>query len=259
MGDLMKKLSIILSAYNVSGYITKTIQSIANQTVHDFEVIAVDDHSTDDTLEILQAFEKKYAWLRVVCHSQNAGVSVARNTGLKLSHSEFVTFVDGDDWLEPNYVEYFMNIFQQHPDLDLVSCGFFIDTKNGKSKPQTEKKQLGLVDRDSAIKQIIKVSGSVMGYTWNKMYRRSVIEKNQLSFLTDLALMEDQLFNVEYATVARGFYLTDTPLYHYVSRKDSITKKFDMENAKNIGVATMRVYKTIHQNAKDEREEKEES
>lgn len=259
MGDLMKKLSIILSAYNVSGYITKTIQSIANQTVHDFEVIAVDDHSTDDTLEILQAFEKKYAWLRVVCHAQNAGVSAARNTGLKLSHSEFVTFVDGDDWLEPNYVEYFMNIFQQHPDLDLVSCGFFIDTKNGKSKPQTEKKQLGLVDRDSAIKQIIKVSGSVMGYTWNKMYRRSVIEKNQLSFLTDLALMEDQLFNVEYATVARGFYLTDTPLYHYVSRKDSITKKFDMENAKNIGVATMRVYKTIHQNAKDEREEKEES
>lgn len=250
-----KKLSIILSAYNVSQYIGKTIQSLADQTVKDFQVIAVDDHSTDDTLAILQKLERQYDWLQVVCHAQNAGVSAARNTGMKLTTSQYITFVDGDDWLEPNYVEYFLNKFAENPNLDLVSCGFFIDGKNGKSKAQTEKRGLGFVDRDDAIKQIIKMNGSVMGYTWNKMYRRALIDKHKLSFLPDLALMEDQLFNVEYATVAKHFYLDDVPLYHYVSRKDSITRKFDMENVKNVGVATMRVYKTIHQNSKEEREE----
>ncbi|WP_300561563.1 glycosyltransferase family A protein [Companilactobacillus sp.] len=253
------KLSIILSAYNVEQYIAKTIESLANQTVKDFEVVAVDDHSTDNTLQILKELEAKYSFLLVVCHAQNAGVSAARNTGMQLTSSQFITFVDGDDWVEPNYVEYFLTQFAENPTLDLVSCGFFIDSKNGKSKPQTEKKGLGLVDRDDAIKQIIKMSGSVMGYTWNKMYRRSIIDEHKLSFLTDLALMEDQVFNVEYATVAKGFYLNDIPLYHYVSRKDSITKKFDMENAKNIGMATMKVYKTIHQNSKEEREQRAET
>jgi glycosyltransferase involved in cell wall biosynthesis len=247
-----KKLSIILSAYNVSNYISKTIDSLANQTVKDFEVLAIDDCSTDDTYDILQKYAEQYDWLKVIQHEKNSGVSAARNTGLKSVSSKFVTFIDGDDWIEPNYVEFFLNKFAEEPDLDLVSCGFYIDTKK-KSKAQTEKKKLGRVDRDEAIKQIIKMNGVVMGYSWNKMYRRENIVKNDLRFLTDLALMEDELFNVEYATVSKNFYLSDTPLYHYVSRKDSITKKFDMENVKNVGVATMRVYRTIHQSSKEER------
>ncbi|AKP68021.1 glycosyltransferase family 2 protein [Companilactobacillus ginsenosidimutans] len=252
-----KKLSIILSAYNVENYISKTIDSLANQTSNNFEVIAVDDCSTDDTVKILQDYEEKYDWLRVVCHAQNAGASAARNTGLKLTTSELVTFIDGDDWVEPSYVEYFLDKFSEMPNVDLVSCGFFIDSKNGKSKPQLEKKELGQVSRDEAIKQIIKMNGSVMGYAWNKAYRRSIIEENELKFPTDLTLMEDQLFNVQYATVAENFYLNDKPLYHYVSRKDSITKKFDMENVRDVGVATMKVYKTIHQGTKEERQQEE--
>lgn len=251
------KLSIILSAYNVANYIEKTIQSLAHQTVKDFEVMAVDDCSTDETLNILKKYDRKYQWFHVVAHAQKAGVSAARNTGIKLTKSKYLTFVDGDDWVEPNYVEYFLTKFAEHPELDLVSCGFFIDSKNGKSKPQVEKKHMGFLNRDDAIKQIIKMNGAVMGYTWNKMYRRDLIEKHDLSFLPDLALMEDQLFNVEYATVARKFYLDDIPLYHYVSRKDSVTKKFDMENVKNIGVATMKVYKTVYQNSRDEKEERQ--
>ncbi|WP_125771043.1 glycosyltransferase family 2 protein [Companilactobacillus furfuricola] len=250
-------LSIILSAYNVSKYISKTILSLANQTKQDFQVIAIDDRSTDDTLAILKRFEQEYDWLKVISHEENLGVSSVRNTGIQAANTKYITFIDGDDWLEPTYVEYFLNKFIEDPELDLISCGFFIDNQNGKSKPQSEKKALGKVTRDEAIRQIIKMNGVVMGYTWNKMYRLELIKEHELTFLTDLALMEDQLFNVEYATVANNFYLSKMPLYHYVSRKDSLTRKFDVENVKNVSVATLKVYKTIYQNSKEERQERE--
>lgn len=252
-----KTLSIILSAYNVSKYIPKMILSLANQTNKDFEVIAIDDKSTDDTLDILKRYEQEYDWLRVVCRDQNGGISAVRNTGIEEANAQYITFIDSDDWIEPNYVEYFLNKFSEDPDLDLVSCGFFIDNQHGKSKVQTERKELGRMTRDESIRQIIKVSGVVMGYTWNKMYRLELIKQHNLKFLTDLALMEDQLFNVEYATVARNFYLSEIPLYHYVSRKDSLTRKFDMDNVRNVSVATLRVYKAIYQNSKEERQERE--
>lgn len=250
-------LSIILSAYNVSKYISKTILSLANQTNQDFQVIAIDDNSTDDTLAILKRYEQEYSWLKVISHERNLGVSSVRNTGIQVSETKYITFIDGDDWLEPTYVEYFLDKFNEDPKLDLVSCGFFIDNQNGKSKPQTEKKALGQMTRDETIRQIIKMNGVVMGYTWNKMYRLDLIKQHDLKFLTDLALMEDQLFNVEYATVANNFYLSEKPLYHYVSRKDSLTRKFDVENVRNVSVATVKVYKAIYQNSKEERQERE--
>ncbi|MQS52542.1 glycosyltransferase family 2 protein [Companilactobacillus mishanensis] len=252
---LNKKLSIIISAYNVESYISKTIESLAGQTNTNFNVIAVDDCSTDNTLKVLRDFEDRYDWLTVVCHAQNAGVSAARNTGIQSADGDLITFIDGDDWVEPNYVDFFLKKYEKYPELDLVTCGYYVDTPNGKSKAKSDKQHHEFADRDEAIKQIIKMNGSVMGYTWNKVYRRDIIVDNKLNFLTDLDLMEDQVFNVEYATVADGFYLDDLPLYHYVSRKKSITHKFDIDNVLNVGLATMRTYKTIHQNSKDEREE----
>ena len=246
------KLSIIMTAYNVADYISSTIDSVIAQTNQNFNLIIVDDCSTDQTQKIIRSYEKDYDWISVVCHPENSGVSAARNTGLSKADGEFVTFIDGDDWVEPDYVEHFLTIFKDE-DVDMVTCGFFNENETGKVKNKFNKHKTSVVGRDEAVKQIIKMTGTVMGYTWNKAYIRSIIENNELSFQTDLDLMEDQVFNVEYATVARKFYLDNQPLYHYVSRKGSITQKFAMENVRDVGVARMKVYKTIRDSTRNEK------
>lgn len=248
------KLSIIMTAYNVADYISSTIDSVIAQTNQDFNLIVVDDCSTDQTQKIIRSYEKDYDWISVVCHAENLGVSSSRNTGLQHADGELVTFIDGDDWVEPNYVEHFLSIFNDE-DVDMVTCGFFNENENGKVKNKFTKHQTSIVGRDEAVKQIIKMTGTVMGYTWNKAYVRSIIEKNNLTFQTDLDLMEDQVFNVEYATLARKFYLDNLPLYHYISRKGSITQKFAMENVRDIGVARMKVYKTIRDGTRNEKDQ----
>ncbi|WP_057766221.1 glycosyltransferase family 2 protein [Companilactobacillus tucceti] len=237
------KLSIIVSAYNVADYISKTIDSIIEQTNKNFKLIIVDDCSTDNTLDIIKKYEEKYDWIKVIYHAQNAGVSAARNSGLQAVDTDLVTFVDGDDYIEPDYVDFFLGLFNKY-DIDLATCGFF--NENGKLKNKKLDRQNGFVDRDEAIKQIIKINGTVMGYTWNKAYKTSIIKENNLSFQTDLDLMEDEVFNVEYATLAHKFYLDNLPLYHYVNRKDSASRKVTIENVRDVGLANLRVYRTIH-------------
>lgn len=247
------KLSIIMTAYNVADYISSSIESVIAQTNENFNLIIVDDCSTDQTQKIIRTYEKKYDWISVVCHQENLGVSAARNTGLAKASGEFVTFIDGDDWVEPNYVDHFLTTFKDK-DVDMVTCGFFNQTETGKTKNKVVKRQSSIVGRDEVVKQIIKMTGSVMGYTWNKAYIRSIIQDNDLSFQTDLDLMEDQVFNVEYATLARKFYIDNVPLYHYISRKGSITQKFAMENVRDVGVARMKVYKTIRDSSRNEKD-----
>ena len=241
-----------MTAYNVADYISSSIDSVIAQTNQDFNLIIVDDCSTDQTQTIIRSYEKNYDWISVICHAESSGVSAARNTGLKNADGELVTFIDGDDWVEPNYVEHFIQVFNDE-DVDMVTCGFYNESENGKIKNKLPKHQTEIVGRDEAVKQIIKMTGTVMGYTWNKAYIRSIIEENNLSFQTDLDLMEDQVFNVEYATAARKFYLDNVPLYHYISRKGSITQKFAMENVRDVGVARMKVYKTIRESTRNEK------
>ncbi|WP_334340897.1 glycosyltransferase family 2 protein [Companilactobacillus sp. HBUAS56275] len=248
------KLSIIMTAYNVASYISSSIESVIAQTNRNFDLIIVDDCSSDQTQKIIRSYEKKYDWISVVCHEQNAGVSAARNTGLANADGNLVTFIDGDDWVEPDYVEHFLSKFEDY-DVDMVTCGFFNEGENGKVKNKVSNRQTSIVGRDEAVKQIIKMTGTVMGYTWNKAYVRSIIADNNLRFQTDLDLMEDQVFNVEYATVARQFYLDNLPLYHYISRKDSITKRFAVENVRDVGVARMKVYKTIRDSTRKEKDQ----
>ena len=87
------KLSIIMTAYNVADYISSTIDSVIAQTNRNFDLIIVDDCSTDQTQKIIRSYAQKYDWISVICHAQNFGVSTARNTGLKNADGEFITSV----------------------------------------------------------------------------------------------------------------------------------------------------------------------
>lgn len=95
--------------YNVEKFIFKTVNSILNQDYRNIENILVDDGSPDNSARIIDELAKKDN--RIVCvHKENGGVSSARNAGLKIATGEYVTFIDGDDWVEPNYVSYLLNL-----------------------------------------------------------------------------------------------------------------------------------------------------
>lgn len=103
---MKKRVSVIIPVYNVEKFILKTVESVMNQDYKDVEIILVNDGSPDNSAQIIDELAKRDS--RIICiHKENGGVSSARNAGLKIATGEYVTFIDGDDWVEPNYISYY--------------------------------------------------------------------------------------------------------------------------------------------------------
>ncbi|NVY96446.1 glycosyltransferase [Lactobacillus sp. DCY120] len=244
----MPKLSIIIPLYNEAGHLMKNLQSLLAQTNPDFEVILVDDGSTDQTNALASSWVQEHSQFRLLTLPSNQGISSARNAGIKEAQGELITFIDGDDWVEPNYTDFFLRCFTYYH-LDLAVCGYIKEPPKKNAKIPTTTIQ-GFCDQAEVIRQITKMSGSVMGYTWNKVYRTDLIRKYQLEFDPDISLMEDQIFNVQYAVHAQNFYIQSPPLYHYWQHEDSASHTHDLESAKSIGLANYRIAKIILANKK---------
>ncbi|GKQ43252.1 glycosyl transferase [Companilactobacillus sp. RD055328] len=250
--DNKYKITVVIPVFNAADYLEKALSSFERQTFKDFQLILVDDKSSDNSVEICERYIENNKNFKLVKHTTNQGVSAARNTGIKLANSELITFADCDDWVEANYLEYFVDTFNKY-DLDLSACGFMIETEKS-SKPKGLIKESGkLIKRNEMLQRIISVNGTVMGYTWNKAYKLDVIRNNELTFATDVGLMEDAIFNVQYTSATDRFYFSSDPLYHYVQRKNSASHAyFDLNNIKDVGVANFRIHKQIIQNIGDQ-------
>ncbi|RHW48646.1 glycosyltransferase family 2 protein [Bombilactobacillus bombi] len=243
LGDYMLLLSIVMPLYNEERLLSRCLESIEKQINPNFEVIMVNDASTDNTVAVAQSFIKNNPNFRLVNQPKNQGISAARNRGIKEARGQLITFLDGDDWLEPQYTDYFLQSFKNYS-IDMAVCGYFKESQHGTIKVWGKHVQ-GSINRTEIIRHITKISGQVMGYTWNKVYRLALIKQNNLKFESDLSLMEDQVFNVQYATVAQNFYVQPQPLYHYWQHVRSATHTYDLENAKSIGLANYRIVKTL--------------
>ena len=126
------KYSIVVSIYNIQDYIKECVDSILNQTVKDFELLLVDDGSTDGSGKICEDYAKIDNRVTVL-HKQNGGQSDARNAGLSASKGEYVYFVDGDDWLLPNTLEEFDTLLKEYGNVDFIHGRYTIYyTQTGK-------------------------------------------------------------------------------------------------------------------------------
>lgn len=214
------KVSVIIPCYNSEKYLFECLDSLAAQTMSDYEVLLVDDGSVDDTLSLLRKAEKADARLHVF-HQENAGVSAARNLALAHAQGEWVTFVDADDILPKNALETMLNAADDS--VDMVVCSHVTFDENGREErfvPSTNwPKKSGQAKRDAIVRRLIE-GDSVLNIMCNKLHRRSLIEREQIRLRTDVKIAEDALFNLEVALCGEVRYV-NAVTYRYRTHSES--------------------------------------
>ncbi|MDN6760113.1 MAG: glycosyltransferase family 2 protein, partial [Lactobacillus sp.] len=193
------KLTIIMPVYNTAQYLPRAFDALLKQVNKAFKLIVVDDGSTDNSVEVAQSYASRFPYFKLI-QKENGGPSDARNVGIKYIDTPYVTFHDGDDWVDPGYTAFFINAFEEHPNVNLVSCGYWIDYPDKKERIVGHPGG-GFLTRGETYIKLTNVFGSPMkGYSWNKAYKTAIINKYHLRFDCDISLLEDQIFNVKYTS-----------------------------------------------------------
>lgn len=207
-------LSVIIPAYNVESTLQRCLESVLSHSVVEMEVILVDDGSTDGTAAICDEYGKKDN-IQVV-HQQNAGLSEARNKGLELARGELVTFIDSDDYLEPDTYPKLIDIMVSHPQYDILEYSVI--------KEDGEKKlfSLDLPDKEYTDMAEYWIEGRAYAhcYAWNKIYRRHLF--NDVRFPKG-KMFEDVYMLPLLLKNAKEVCTTHLGLYHYIYNRDGIT------------------------------------
>lgn len=193
-------ISIIVPVYNTEKYLQRCLESIAAQTYKDFECILVDDGSTDGSDKICDEYAAKDNRFKVF-HKKNGGVSSARNIGIAHANGEWLYFCDSDDKLHDG--ESLTNLFKLANDADMAVGSYIAPDDNGKDVTDTLesiKPFVGILSGKEYISEHMepKLHIGYIGFLWNKLFRRDIIEKNKLRFEADIKYAEDLLFITQY-------------------------------------------------------------
>ncbi|MGN8921620.1 glycosyltransferase family 2 protein [Lachnospiraceae bacterium HCP28S3_F9] len=219
----MSAYSVIVPVYNSEKTLKYCIESILNQTIDDFELILVDDGSTDASGAICDDYMKKDKRIKVF-HQSNKGVSAARNRGLEEAEGKWIVFVDSDDFVDSKFLEIYGN-----RDTDLLIVGFRRYDLNGKVKDEYIRKnqRINLTNQ----REIIRVlKESYVAHVWNKRFCRSIIKKNGLFFNECFNYGEDLLFIANYIKEIKNLEFINKVTYNWCENdKKSLSKVGEQE------------------------------
>ena len=194
-----KKLSVIVPVYNTAEYLEKCISSILNSSYQNLEIICINDGSTDDSEKVLNNLAQKDSRIKVV-HTQNGGVSKARNLGLSMAQGEFVSFVDSDDWIESEY--YTALLSEYTPDRQLWICEYYLNYEGEQREREIDIKS-GVFSRQQALSMLYS-QDYFKGFLWNKIFLNSLIRRNKLDFDESIGYCEDLLFVTKYMLICES-------------------------------------------------------
>ena len=227
------KLSVIVPVYNMAaeGRLQFCLDSLVNQTISDYEIIAVDDASTDNSLEILQEYARKYPdKVQVLAHEVNKRQGGAKNTGLKAAAGEWIGFIDSDDWVTPDYYEKLLNRAEE-TGADMVGCDYNLVTSHtfevGQVIQNNSAEQTGSLDREKHGKLIMRSGSMVI-----KIYRHQVIEDNHLDFPEGI-FYEDNCAGPVWSLYFTRFERVEEPLYYYYQHQTSTVHHVSEEKCRD--------------------------
>lgn len=228
MEKRVPKVSVIIPAYNVDRFIGRAIESLQNQTMRNFELIVVDDGSTDRTGQVADRMAERDIRIDVI-HTENQGAAAARNVALDRARGEFVHFVDGDDWVEPTMLADLVEIAEAD-DLDLVIAGFYIETYYGSADQHTTELKSQPTCHYGSQQEFRsgawRLFDTNLLYTpWNKLFRRSYLERIHArfkpTFWDDFPFVLDVIRDIERVAVTERAY------YHFIRlRAESETARW---------------------------------
>lgn len=216
------KASVIVPVYNVERYIRRTVESLLGQDAEDVEVILVDDGSPDECPGILDGFADEDSRVRVI-HQANAGVSAARNTGIAAATGEWILFVDGDDWVDTDYVSHLVRLVEEQGCRVGMNRGLYRAGGGIRSAAST-----GTLPRLRAMEEIYL--GSIDVAVWNKIYSAELIREAGLRFCPEVWYGEGMLFNIEALQLVDRVAVTGRALYHQVFNPASAMRAFNLVN-----------------------------
>lgn len=240
-------ISIIVPVYNSESTLERCVQSILNQNFSDFELLLVDDGSTDESGKLCDSFASKDKRVSVI-HKENSGVSDSRNIAIKQAKGTFLQFADSDDWITPDASKLLYQAATEY-NCDMVIADFYRVVGRRISHKGNITSITPLSRIEFAEKMMEKPADFYYGVLWNKLYRREIIEKYGLYMDTNISWCEDFMFNLEYIRHAESFYAIHAPIYYYVRTKGSLASQ-GMSLPKTISMKKM-VFAHYHQFYKD--------
>lgn len=222
-------VSVIIPAYNAEKYIGKCLSSLQNQTFTDFEIIVVNDGSTDKTSDIIDSFASVDSRFRRI-DQLNAGASEARNKGLDAAKGKYITFADSDDYVSENHLQVLTNGMN---DSELSVCGYITEFPDGREKSIINVGN-GSFDKKELLNRILISENAIGGYLWNKMYLADVIRENALKFPTgEKYMFEDVFFNYEYIKhIQTGKCFSDCTYRYVHHQSDGMSRGLDNLDSK---------------------------
>lgn len=239
-------VSVIIPVYNAEKYIENVLEDIIAQTYTNLEIIVVNDGSTDNSLLIVENIVKKDKRIKLI-NIDNCGVSRARNIGLDMATGDYVRFIDADDRVDKASIRQMVEAFNDNSEADLVIGNYTcVPMRNYMTGVELTQ---GKVNETEFVTLFSKYAKSFyFGVTWNKLYKREIIQKYKLYFNETLRWCEDFIFNIDYFSHCSIFYIlkTENGIYEYNMRSGSLTdspkKDSDKLYVKNIRYKKMLEY-----------------
>ncbi|MCM1010136.1 MAG: glycosyltransferase [Fusobacterium sp.] len=215
------KVSVVIPIWNTEKYLEKCLSSVVNQTLKDIEIICVNNGSTDSSAQIIEKFAQNDLRIKIV-NKEHGCLSSARNAGMAVATAPYMTFVDSDDWIEPECYELALAEFEKDSDIDMVCWGANIvnidlDEKstylnNARSYHAIRTKGKQPLTENTILNSTVCV--------WNKLYKSKIITDNNVLFPTEIELEDNSFFYCYVANCQNAFYI-DRYMYNYVQRKNS--------------------------------------
>lgn len=227
-----KMISVIVPVYNVEKYLEQCIDSLLSQTYQNFEIILVDDGSTDSSGKICDIYEENNENIKVI-HKKNEGLGFARNTGLLYATGEYVTFIDSDDYADKYLLEDLYNGILE-TDVDVCIGGFKKVADSGQMLYEEKYDEQYFIHDNTTNKAFIKMLGSLPSKhdsirmsVWNVLYKLSIIKNNNIQFPSERELIsEDLIFDFFYYQHVKKCKILDNSNYYYRSNPTSLTMSY---------------------------------
>lgn len=222
-------VSVTVPVYNVAAYLPQCVESICGQSYRTLEIILVDDGSTDESGDICDEYAKRDSRITVI-HKKNGGLVSARKVGLRAAHGEFVSCVDGDDWIEADMIQKLVEM-ERATNADVIAFAGYEECAGSPGiKGNTVSE--GLYQTKETLEKLhglMLMNGNffeqgISTYIWNKLFRRGLLEKYQMRVPDAVSYGEDTACVYPCILSAASVYVTNQPLYHYRVRQDSMVR-----------------------------------